>query len=47
MSGRDDTYKLTVSSNLVVETVVVTDKKGNFVTGLTAKDFNVTEDGRA
>jgi len=43
--GQGDTYRLTVSSNLVVETVVVKDKKGNFITGLTAKDFNVTEDG--
>jgi len=37
--------KLTVSSGLVVETVVVKDKKGNFISGLTAKDFSVAEDG--
>jgi VWFA-related protein len=43
--GQSDTYSLAVSSHLVVETVVVKDKKGNFITGLTAKDFNVTEDG--
>ncbi len=43
--GQGDTYRLTVSSHLVVETVVVKDKKGNFIDGLTAKDFNVTEDG--
>ena len=43
--GQSTTYNLTVSSQLVVETVVVKDKKGNFITGLTAKDFNVTEDG--
>ena len=43
--GQSNTYNLTVSSHLVVETVVVKDKKGNFISGLTAKDFNVTEDG--
>ncbi len=30
---------LTVNSQLVVETVVVKDKQGKFVSGLTAKDF--------
>ena len=43
--GESTTYSLTVSSHLVVETVVVKDKAGKFITGLTAKDFNVTEDG--
>ncbi len=43
--GQSTTYSLTVSSHLVVETVVVKDKAGKFITGLTAKDFNVTEDG--
>ncbi len=35
----------TAGAQLVVETVVVTDKSGNPVQGLTAKDFTVTEDG--
>lgn len=43
--GRSETYSLSVKSQLVVETVVVKDKKGNFIAGLTAKDFTVTEDG--
>jgi VWFA-related protein len=33
------------STQLVVETVVVKDKKGNPITGLGAKDFTVTENG--
>lgn len=37
--------KLTINSQLVVETVEARDKKGNFVEGLTAKDFKLTEDG--
>ncbi len=43
--GQSDTYVLKTSSDLVVETVEVKDKKGNFIHGLTAKDFQVTEDG--
>ena len=43
--GSDNTNKLTATSQLVVETVVVKDKKGNFIGGLTAKDFSVAEDG--
>ena len=38
-------YTLSVRSQLVVEAVTVKDKQGNFVHGLTAKDFNLTEDG--
>jgi VWFA-related protein len=36
---------LTVQSQLVVEAVVVKDKQGNPIHGLSAKDFVVTEDG--
>ncbi|MBI4906423.1 MAG: VWA domain-containing protein [Acidobacteria bacterium] len=33
------------TTQLVIETVVVKDKNGNPITGLTAKDFTITEDG--
>ena len=33
------------STQLVIENVAVTDKSGNSIEGLTAKDFTVTEDG--
>jgi VWFA-related protein len=39
------TYTLTAKAQLVVETVVVKDKQGKFISGLSAKDFTVTEDG--
>src|SRR5256885_10051145 len=39
------TAKIAVSTQLVVETVVVKDKKGNPIEGLTAKDFIVAENG--
>src|SRR5260370_9563911 len=42
-----DTVTFQSSSQLVVETVVVKDKSGKPVEGLTAKDFTVTEDGVA
>ena len=34
------------TTHMVVETVTVKDKKGNAVTGLTAKEFTLTEDGK-
>ncbi len=43
--GKDTTYTLSVNSQLVTENVVVKDKQGKFISGLTAKDFTVTEDG--
>jgi VWFA-related protein len=39
------TFTLTVKSQLVVETVVVKDKQGKLIQGLTAQDFAITEDG--
>src|SRR6202522_36521 len=39
------TYTFTAKSQLVVETVVVKDKQGKFIEGLTVKDFAITEDG--
>ncbi|HEY4357074.1 MAG TPA: VWA domain-containing protein, partial [Acidobacteriaceae bacterium] len=43
--GHSDTMTLTVRTQLVVETVVVKDKQGKSIDGLTAKDFTLTEDG--
>jgi VWFA-related protein len=44
-AGSKDTFTFTTGTQLVVETVVVTDKKGNPVEGLTTANFSVTEDG--
>ena len=46
-AGSSDTVTLSVRSQIVIETVVVKDKNGNPIDGLTAKDFIVTEDGVA
>ncbi|MGA2217260.1 MAG: VWA domain-containing protein, partial [Terracidiphilus sp.] len=40
-----ENYTLTVKVQLVTEAVVVKDKDGKPISGLTAKDFTVTEDG--
>jgi VWFA-related protein len=44
-TGSTGTTTFTTGTQLVVETVGVTDKKGAPVEGLRAKDFTVTEDG--
>ncbi len=43
--GEPQNFTLKVQSKLVVEAVEVKDKQGNFIHGLTAKDFVLTEDG--
>jgi VWFA-related protein len=43
--GNSGIATFSTGTQLVVETVVVTDKKGNPVEGLTAKDFTITENG--
>jgi len=44
--GDSGTFTLAVRTQLVVEAVVVKDKKGNPVNGLTAKNFTIIEDGK-
>lgn len=39
-------FNIIVNSNLVIEDVILKDKQGNPIPGLTAKDFVVTEDGK-
>ncbi len=43
--GETQGFTLTLKSQLVIEAVEVKDKEGNFIKGLTAKDFTLTEDG--
>jgi hypothetical protein len=45
--GGEQTYTMSVTSKLVIEAVNVKDKQGKSITGLTAKDFTITEDGVA
>ena len=44
-AGPKETATISVSTQLVVEAVVVKDKKGDPIQGLTAKDFTITENG--
>ncbi|WP_229739109.1 VWA domain-containing protein [Edaphobacter dinghuensis] len=44
-TGGNGVYTMSVSTKLVVEAVNVKDKQGKSLSGLTAKDFTVTEDG--
>ncbi len=46
LAQEKETPIFTTTTHMVVETVTVTDKKGNAITGLTAKDFTLTEDGK-
>src|SRR5215468_11132082 len=43
----DKPFTLSINTQLVVETVLVKDKDGKNIEGLTDKDFTVTEDGVA
>src|ERR1017187_2598192 len=45
-TSTDGIPKFTSNTQLVVETVIVKDKNGNPIEGLTAKDFTITEDGK-
>ena len=45
--GASNGAKIFMSTQLVVEIVVVKDKKGNPIKGLTGKDFTITENGQA
>ena len=47
LTATKGTTKFTASATEVVEDVILKDKSGKPITGLTAKDFIVTEDGKA
>src|SRR5258707_8905906 len=44
-TGGNGTYTLSVSSKLVIEAVNVKDQQSKSISGLTAKDFTVVENG--
>jgi VWFA-related protein len=44
-ADRNADYTFRANSQLIIENIIVKDKKGNFIDGLTAKDFAVNEDG--
>src|SRR5262245_25552440 len=41
----EQTFTITISSQLVIETVMVKDKDGKTIEGLSKDEFTVTEDG--
>jgi VWFA-related protein len=45
-SGEQPTFKLSSKTNVVIVPVAVADKHGNHVSGLTANDFELKEDGK-
>jgi len=45
-SGNPGDYRIKVTSDLVLTNVVVRDKQGNLVRGLTKDDFTLVEDGK-
>lgn len=45
-SATPDSYRIRVTSDLVLTNVVVRDKQGNLVRGLTKNDFAIFEDGK-
>ena len=44
-AGPSGDYTFKANSQLVIENIVTRDKNGNFIDGLTAKDFALSEDG--